>query len=694
MQLRTKQISDLLTTCVPITGSTLDVNLNGKILSNLLTPLLIGGTAVGSTLTYKTTTGIGTTDAHIFQVGDDGATEAMRILNSGNVGIGTITPLGILHLYKSAATTRMVMDGDAGQSKIITYRSGGLQRFGLYVNNTAESGSNVGSDFQIRAYNDAGTLLSTPLFIKRSTGDIGIGTTSPVSLLNISNTPVGGTTGGNPTFTFLDTRNLNAAGWLANTTPLGTIQAYTTDASTTPNPIGAITFVAAQISGSSPACDISFSAGSSGTFAERMRILNSGNVGIGTAAPLTKLQIETSSTSTTLGSDFAQFPILLKNTSATDNNFTNILFRNSGATAVASMGVQVTSHASSTADILFATKGATFSEKMRITSAGNVGIGTIAPTQKLHIVGTSGTTIKIVDGNQAVGRVLTCDATGVGSWAAASGGSGWSLTGNFSTLDATNFIGTSDNIPFNIRQNNLKAGRIDVVLAGNTFFGFQAGNLNSGNNFNTAIGQYAMRFNTSGQHNTAVGHLAMTNNTTGVHNTSVGVSALENNGTGSRNSSLGWQANRYQGNSDNTAFGYRAAGVGFSNTATQNTSMGSSALLNNEGNNNVAVGFQAASNISTGQSNTIIGTNTGLGITTGNSNTVLGANVSGLSAALSNNIILADGGGTTRLQFSNTGALSLTGPAITVVAPTSPNRTLTVTVGGTVYYLHAKTTND
>jgi hypothetical protein len=136
---------------------------------------------------------------------------------NNRLGVGTTTPLGILHLKRTADTTRMVMDGDAGQSKIITYRTAGLQRFGLYVNNTAESGSNAGSDFAIRAYSDAGTLLNTPVFIKRSTGNVGIGTSSPTYRLDVSGTG-----------RFSDTITYNG-----NLTPLSTSSAYSVGLSST-----------------------------------------------------------------------------------------------------------------------------------------------------------------------------------------------------------------------------------------------------------------------------------------------------------------------------------------------------------------------------------------------------------------------------------------------------------------------------
>src|SRR3990167_5213849 len=57
--------------------------------TSLTTPLVIGGTGTTSTLKLRSTSGVGATGADIiFQVGNNGATEAMRILNSGKILAG------------------------------------------------------------------------------------------------------------------------------------------------------------------------------------------------------------------------------------------------------------------------------------------------------------------------------------------------------------------------------------------------------------------------------------------------------------------------------------------------------------------------------------------------------------------------------------------------------------------------------
>lgn len=65
-------------------------------ITSITTPLIIGGTAVGSSVTYKSTTGNGTsTDpAHIFTGGNNGATEIMRMRNDGTFLIGLTSPIG------------------------------------------------------------------------------------------------------------------------------------------------------------------------------------------------------------------------------------------------------------------------------------------------------------------------------------------------------------------------------------------------------------------------------------------------------------------------------------------------------------------------------------------------------------------------------------------------------------------------
>lgn len=64
---------------------------------------LIGGTGATDDLVARTTSGVGATGADmVFQVGNNGATEAMRILNNGRVGVGAAAPGSQLHALSAA----------------------------------------------------------------------------------------------------------------------------------------------------------------------------------------------------------------------------------------------------------------------------------------------------------------------------------------------------------------------------------------------------------------------------------------------------------------------------------------------------------------------------------------------------------------------------------------------------------------
>ena len=93
-------------------------------------------------------------------------------------------------------------------------------------------------------------------------------------------------------------------------------------------------------------------------------------------------------------------------------------------------------------------------ERMRIFN-GNLGIGTAFPSAPLEVMGN----IRMVDGNQQTGRVLTSSATGLASWQDLNT---WSILGNAGTNPTTNFIGTSDNQSFVFRTNNLERMRLDA----------------------------------------------------------------------------------------------------------------------------------------------------------------------------------------------------------------------------------------
>ena len=95
-------------------------------------------------------------------------------------------------------------------------------------------------------------------------------------------------------------------------------------------------------------------------------------------------------------------------------------------------------------------------------TAQNIGIGTTTPLEKLEVVGgikigtTIGTNAGTIRWDNNHLQVYTGSAWKNLDY-------NWSLTGNSGTVDGTNFIGTTDNIPFNIRVNNQKAGSIDHI---------------------------------------------------------------------------------------------------------------------------------------------------------------------------------------------------------------------------------------
>ena len=321
------------------------------------------------------------------------------------------------------------------------------------------------------------------------------------------------------------------------------------------------------------------------------------------------------------------------------------------------------------------------------TTAQSVGIGTTAPDASAQLDVTSNDKgVLIPRMTQALRDAIGTPATGLliyqtdntpgfyyyngSAWTAiaGSGGTGWLLTGNSGTNPATDFVGTTDNLPLNFRINNTRAGFLGTN--GNIFWGQGSGNNNTGysniaigkdalfsNNTAhelVAIGDSALYFNTA-IFNTAVGSKALFNNTNGVDNTAIGTQALYSNITGNNNTANGSHTLYNNTGESNTAIGSAAL---FSNitgsfnmasgnaalygniNGNYNTAVVSAALFANLGNNNTAVGYNVLQNNTTGVDNTSIGFEADVSTGSLNNATAVG---SGAIVNVSNKVRIGNG---------------------------------------------------
>jgi len=480
----------------------------------------------------------------------------LTIRSGGNVGIGTTSPT-----YKlDVSGTIRSRDGTVFLQRNLTDQAG--RRNWAWGTETF----NVG-DFSLLVSTANDNDPTLPLFTIMSTGNVGIGATTPGAKLDVAGT----------------VKATAFVGGGSGLTGVGTLASGSDNTAVGTSALGSNVSGASNTALGTAALDVN-TAGSFNTAvgddALGANIDGGGNTAVGASA----LAASTANNNTAVGA-FA-----LANTTGGDN------------TAVG---------ASALRDNIGGTSN---------TAVGKDALGFNQTGGNNTAVGANALLLNTVSDNTGVGAfALDANTSGQLNTALGSNALGANQTGNANTalgafaLDA-NTSGLSNTA---LGSNALGA---NTNTGGNTAVGDSALAANTAP-ANTAVGASALVANISGTFNTAVGKDALGANIGGVSNTAVGASALLVS-TGTANTAVGaFALDANTSGANNTAVGNAALGA--NQTGESNTAVGQNALLLNTGSFNTAVGSIALA-VATGSTNIGIGRNAGGNLSTGSNNIYIG----------------------------------------------------------------------
>jgi len=526
---------------VPFAFANLSGNIAlSKLDSNFNTPITIGNTSVllGNTVTTlnnltlaNVTITSGTSNianVNVTNIAVTNLTATLANVTTLNVASASITSANIGNLSLTNALS--VANGGTGRvtlpanNVLVGNGTGGIATVapgnvgnvltsigGAWVSNAVVSNAAAGSNTQVQ-YNNSGALGASANLVFDGT-NLGLGITPSVwgvnfKALQVSYTGVSyNNNNGNSQYTSNVYWNAsNAPVYISSSFATQYTQAYTTGQHQWFNaPSG--------------------TAGNPITFTPAMTLDASGNLGIGTSSPGAKLQVGgdgSSNIAVPSGLGLRVLSGTYQNTGGTgfiqlSGGYGDAGFI--GAWNISALATTPGSYATNN-QLTFSTVASfsgTVTERMRLDSSGNLGIGTSSPGAKLDVNGNA-----LVNG-LSLGKGIS---SGIRNTV-------FGLDAGFSQTTGPNNTIIGSGAGFSITT-----GR-DC-----TFIGRAAGNGGSGNaNGNTGVGEFAVAGGSAiGGGNTGIGDggiLANTNSTSAIYNSGLGSTALNQLTSGNYNTALG-----------------------------------------------------------------------------------------------------------------------------------------------------------